>query len=165
MGRTPVGHVQYVVAAQLAPGHVFLAQEVGLHTQMPQDVPQEPLLGAGGRHLWREHATTTGRLLSEINPRTIIMLTLVPIPNTPLFDEARRGSFTPPTPVESVLELKELITAIHVTDTVFKSSHASNYLKVSGTLPEDKEKMLHQLERVLNNPTEDFFNPEYFRGS
>ena len=123
------------------------------------------MLGAGGRHLWREHTAATGRLLSEINPATIIMLTLVLIPNTPLFEAARRGTFTPPTPVESVLELKELITAIHVVDTMFKSSHASNYLKVSGMLPKDKDQMLHQLERVLNNPTEEFFNPEYFRGS
>ncbi len=123
------------------------------------------ILGAGGHRAWREHVEKTGKLLSEIDPQTIIMLTLKLIPNTPLFDEARRGDFAAPTPVESILELKGLITAINVTGTVFKSSHASNYLKVSGTLPEDKEKMLHQLERVINNPTEEFFNPEYFRGS
>lgn len=123
------------------------------------------ILGAGGRQAWREHATATGQLLSQIDPHTIIMLTLVLVPDTPLFEDARRGQFTPPTPVESVLELKEFITNINVTNALFKSSHASNFLKVTGNLPRDKEKMLHQLERVLNNPTEEFFDPGYFRGS
>jgi radical SAM superfamily enzyme YgiQ (UPF0313 family) len=122
------------------------------------------ILGAGGRRMWREHATSTGEILSKINPHTLIMLTLVLIPDTPLFEAARRGDYTPPTPVESVLELKELITNLEVENTLFKSNHASNYLKVSGVLPEDKESMLHQLERVLNNPTEEFFKPEFFGG-
>jgi radical SAM superfamily enzyme YgiQ (UPF0313 family) len=123
------------------------------------------VLGAGGRQDWKEHATSTGKLLSEIDPQTIIILTLVLVPDTPLFDAARRGVYTPPTPVESVLELKELISCLEVTDTIFKSSHASNFLKVAGVLPQEKEKMLHQLERILNNPTDEFFDPGYFRGS
>lgn len=122
------------------------------------------VLGAGGRRGWREHASMTGRLLSEINPAAIIMLTLVLVPNTPLFDAVRRGEFTTPTPVESVLELKRFIESLNLDGTIFRSNHSSNYLKVGGTLPADKENMLHQLERVLNNPTEEFFNPEYFRG-
>jgi radical SAM superfamily enzyme YgiQ (UPF0313 family) len=122
------------------------------------------ILGAGGRKDWREHATATGQLLSRIDPHTIIILTLVLVPDTPLFEEARRGNFTPPTPVESVLELKELITSIDVSGALFKSNHVSNFLKLNGHLPKDKEKMLHQLERVLNNPTEEFFDPGYFRG-
>lgn len=122
------------------------------------------ILGAGGRHHWREHATETAKLISEIDPQTIIMLTLVLIQNTALFDAARRGTFTPPTPVESVLELKEFINGLEVTGCSFRSKHASNFLKVSGELPEEKEKMLHQLERILNNPTEEFFDPAYFRG-
>jgi radical SAM superfamily enzyme YgiQ (UPF0313 family) len=123
------------------------------------------ILGAGGRREWRGHAVSTAELLNHVNPHTIIMLTLVLIPNTPLFDATRRGQFTPPTPVESVLELKELIFGLEVDDTQFKSNHSSNYLKVSGVLSRDKESMLHQLERALNNPTEEFFNPEFFRGA
>jgi len=122
------------------------------------------ILGAGGRLEWREHSIKTGELLTKINPHAIIMLTLVIVPHTPLFEKARRGSFTPPTPVESILELKQLITGLNLTNTTFKSEHSSNYLKVSGKLPENKEEMLHKLERVLNNPTEDFFSPDYFRG-
>ncbi|MFH1998589.1 MAG: radical SAM protein [Planctomycetota bacterium] len=122
------------------------------------------ILGAGGRHNWRDHATATGKLVSAINPQSIIMLTLVLIQDTPLFEEARRGTFTPPTPVESVLELKEFISCLEVSNASFRSKHSSNFLKVSGELPGDKEAMLHQLERILNNPTEEFFDPAYFRG-
>ncbi|MBU0756184.1 MAG: radical SAM protein [Planctomycetes bacterium] len=123
------------------------------------------MLGAGGRKEWRENAQATGRLLTEINPQSIILLTMVLVPETPIFEAARRGTYTLPTPVESVLELKELITYLDVSDTLFKSNHASNFLKVSGKLPRDKEKMLHHLERALNNPSEEFFDPGYFRGS
>jgi len=123
------------------------------------------ILGAGGRQDWRENAASTGRILSQIDPQTILMLTLVLMPDTPLFESARIGQYTPPTPVESVLELKELIASIDVTKAVFKSSHSSNFLRVSGVLPQDKDRMLHQLERVLNNPTEEFFDPGYFKGT
>ena len=123
------------------------------------------VLGAGGRLHWREHATATAELLSFCDPHSLIMLTLMLVPHTPLFEAARRGEFTPPTPVECVLELKGLIEGLDVTGADFRSKHKSNYLKVSGRLPDDKEAMLHQLERVLNNPTEEFFKPEYFRGS
>ncbi len=122
------------------------------------------MLGAGGRRAWREHSKSLAGLLSEMNPGRIIMLTLVLVPDTSIYAAVRKGEYTTPTPVESVLELKELISGLEVTDTVFKSSHSSNYLKVSGNLPGDKQEMLHKLERVLNNPTEDFFSPEYFRG-
>jgi radical SAM superfamily enzyme YgiQ (UPF0313 family) len=122
------------------------------------------MLGAGGRYTWREHARSTGKLISEIDPHTVILVTLVLLQGTPLFEQAQRGDFTPPTPIESMLELKELISSIHVTKTAFKSSHDYNYLKVAGVLPEDKDKMLHQIERALNNPTEELFNPEYFKG-
>ena len=123
------------------------------------------VLGAGGRRKWREHAEATGRLLSGMDPRAVLLLTLKVIPGTPLYDAVKRGAFTPPTPVESVLELRALLSALHLTDAVFRSSHTSNYLKLSGRLPAERERLLHQLDRVLNNPTEDFFDPEYFRGS
>jgi len=122
------------------------------------------MLGAGGRYTWREHARTTGKLISEIDPQTVILVTLTLIQGTPLFEQAQRGEFTPPTPIESMLELKELIASIHVTNTTFKSSHDSNFLKVGGVLPGDKDNMLHQIERALNNPTDELFNPEYFKG-
>lgn len=123
------------------------------------------VLGAGGRRGWRAHAEATGRMLSEMDPRAILLLTLKVIPGTPLYEAVKRGAFTPPTPVESVLELRALLGALHVTDASFRSSHTANYLNLSGRLPADREHLLHQLDRVLNNPTEEFFDPEYFRGS
>jgi hypothetical protein len=42
--------------------------------------------------------------------------------------------------------------------------HASNYLSVRGKLPQDKEKMLKQLDKVLAARDPALLRPEFLRG-
>jgi hypothetical protein len=42
--------------------------------------------------------------------------------------------------------------------------HASNYLSVRGKLPQDKQKMLKQLEVVLEAKDPSLLRPEFLRG-
>jgi hypothetical protein len=50
-----------------------------------------------------------------------------------------------------------------VTDAVFRSNHASNYLPVGGRLPHDKQAMLAALDAVLAAPQSTRFKPEGLR--
>ena len=56
-----------------------------------------------------------------------------------------------------------MIAATTVTDAVFRSNHASNYLPVGGRLPHDKQAMLAALDAVLAAPQQTRFKPEGLR--
>jgi len=60
-------------------------------------------------------------------------------------------------------ELREMIAAIEVTHSVFRSNHASNYLPVGGTLPRDKGHMLAALNQALSRPDAVRLRPEGWR--
>jgi hypothetical protein len=49
-----------------------------------------------------------------------------------------------------------------VTGSVFRTNHASNYLPLAGTLPEDKERLLTTIDRALARG-ESILSPEYLR--
>jgi len=50
-----------------------------------------------------------------------------------------------------------------VTDCLFRSNHASNYLPVGGHLPQDKAAMVASLDKVLTAPESIRLRPESWR--
>jgi radical SAM superfamily enzyme YgiQ (UPF0313 family) len=102
--------------------------------------------GLGGRNMWREHAVDTGTIISEMEPDYASLLTLIVDPCAPLSEDVKNGTFVPLTPEEVLEETKLLVETIHVKKRcVFRSNHASNYLPLRGTLPEDKDALLRQI--------------------
>jgi hypothetical protein len=75
----------------------------------------------------------------------------------------RAGEFQVPGPWSMLRELREMIAAIDVTDALFRSNHASNYLPVGGRLPADKPRMLAALDAVLAQPENASLRPEAWR--
>ena len=122
------------------------------------------ILGLGGVEGSRKHVLETARVLSAIDPEYAGALTLTLIPGTPLWQECQQGTFHPITPFESLEELKGIIANASFTDCFFSSMHASNYLSVRGRLPQDKERMLKELERVLSKKDPSLLRPEFLRG-
>jgi radical SAM superfamily enzyme YgiQ (UPF0313 family) len=122
------------------------------------------ILGLGGAERWLEHARATGAALSAIDPEYIGMLTLMMAPGAPLAEAVERGEFALPGPEESLRELREIIAATDVTNAVFRTTHASNYLAIEGTLPEDKPAMLAALDRILSWGDTRGLRPEFLRG-
>ncbi len=108
------------------------------------------ILGLGGRERWREHAEGTANVLNEIDPPFIGALTLMLVPGTQLYREAEEGLFQPQT-VQGVLkEMEVLVKELELSDCIFRSNHASNYLPIGGTLPQDKEEILKVIRLALN---------------
>ncbi len=122
------------------------------------------ILGLGGVEGSRKHVLETARVLSAIDPEYAGALTLTLIPGTPLWQECQQGSFHPITPFQSLEELKGIIENSSFTDCFFSSMHASNYLSIRGRLPQDKERMLKELERVLSKRDPSLLRPEFLRG-
>ena len=122
------------------------------------------LLGLGGVDGSRSHVLETARILTEIDPEYVGALTVTLIPGTPLYEQAQRGEFKPLTPFEFLTELKGIIENANFTSCFFSSMHASNYLSVRGTLSADKERMLREIQCVLDEGDSSMLRPEYLRG-
>ena len=118
--------------------------------------------GLGGKADWREHATETGTMISQMEPSYASLLTLMVEPSAPLYSDLKSGKFELLSPEEVVLETMVLIENINVSKTcVFRSNHASNYVSLKGDLPGDKVKMQKQLEKALEGSGN--FKDERFR--
>jgi len=122
------------------------------------------ILGLAGVERSFVHARGTGEALSAIDPDYIGILTLMLEPGTRLYDSVQRGDFVVPGPLQLLLELREMVDATDVTHAVFRTNHASNYLALRGTLPEDKAGLLRLLDDVLAAPERARLQPEHLRG-
>jgi radical SAM superfamily enzyme YgiQ (UPF0313 family) len=108
------------------------------------------LIGIGGVDLSAQHAEDTGRILSLMAPRQIAALTLMPLPNTPLFGQLQRCEFRLPDAQGMLKELKILVQGISLDRVQFHANHASNYLPLAGRLQKDKGKILQTIDLALS---------------
>jgi hypothetical protein len=68
-----------------------------------------------------------------------------------------------PDEIGMLRELRAIVAHTDVSDCLFRSNHASNYLPVGGHLPDDKPAMLARLDRVLQAPEAAQLRPETWR--
>ena len=120
------------------------------------------LLGLGGREGSEQHILDTAAMMNEMRPRHLSALTLTLYPGTELYEEYRAGRFQPITPMDSLREARLLIEKLEVDPLHFTCDHASNYVPLKGSLPEDREDFLARLDRALESG--DGMRPEWLRG-
>lgn len=106
------------------------------------------LLGLGQSVLSEAHAIDTARALTLMRPRQIGILTLMPLDNTELGQHVLQGEFILPPPEELLRELRLMIAHLDCT-TQIHANHASNYVPITGRLPRDKAKLLHEIDEAL----------------
>jgi radical SAM superfamily enzyme YgiQ (UPF0313 family) len=117
--------------------------------------------GIGGKAGWREHALESARVVNEINPQYLGLLTLLVEPETEMKLQVERGEFELLSPVEVMEETKLLVEKLELDQCVFRSNHASNYFTLAGTLPQDKERLVKEIEEAMKQEYD--FKDEYFR--
>jgi radical SAM superfamily enzyme YgiQ (UPF0313 family) len=122
------------------------------------------ILGLGGVEGSEKHTLETARVLGEIDPQFVGALTLTLIPGTPLYEQWQRGEFDLISPFQSLEELKVIIEKASFRDCFFSSMHASNYFAIRGRLPQDKDRMLGELDAILAQKNPAMLRPEYLRG-
>ncbi|MGD9162591.1 MAG: radical SAM protein [Desulfobacteraceae bacterium] len=112
--------------------------------------------GLGGQEMWKEHAVATANVLNRINPHFIRLRSLRIPGRVPLIEKVRAGEFTKQTDDMIAEEIRVFIDTLdNITSTV-TSDHIMNLLEeVSGTLPQDKQKMLDVIEKYQSMPDEE----------
>ena len=119
------------------------------------------LLGIAGPERSQIHAQETGRVLTAIDPNYVGALSLMLIPETPLFDEYQSGTFQLIEPREMLSELRTMIAATNLTGGLFHANHASNYLPIRARFPKEKEATLQLIDDALEGKVP--LKPEYLR--
>jgi len=105
------------------------------------------ILGIAGPDHSEHHAADTGRVVSAMDPDFFSMLTLMLIPGTKLHTLWGSGEFTLLEPEAMLLELRQVIKHLDgLSGCLFRTNHASNYLPLKGTLPQDKARLLAMLD-------------------
>ena len=98
---------------------------------------------------WEEHILSTAKMINAMKPRHLSAMTFAPAKGTPLGEEVLAGRFKVCTPDQVLEECRMLIEHLDVDPLHFTSNHASNYLPLKGSLPEDKEKFLSMIDQAL----------------
>ncbi len=80
------------------------------------------------------------------------------------FREGFNGDYEPLQQNELFREVRTFIANLELTDTVFRSDHASNYLVLKGNLGADKQKILDTIDLALNKPGAIPLRQEWQRG-
>ena len=105
------------------------------------------ITGEGGD--WKEHILSTAKIINEMKPRHLSAMTFAPAKGTPLGDDVLAGRFKVYGPDHILEECRLLIEHLDVDPLHFTSNHASNYLPLKGSLPQDREKFLSLIDQAL----------------
>ena len=119
------------------------------------------IAGLGGTKLTKEHAEGTAKALSAMNPDFLGVLTLEIHEGTPLQQWVENGSFELLDSMEILQETRSLVEQMDCPGCVFRMNHASNYLMLGGTLNEDKEDLLKEIDAAIAGQVK--LRPEWAR--
>ena len=121
------------------------------------------LNGLGGKVWSAQHAKNSARLANATQPEYLATLVV----SFPLGEQRFRAGFPEWEPLsqhELFVETEQLLSALELKRTVFRSDHASNWLVLKGTLGADKERLLAQVRQAIENPDKAHLRPAWARG-
>jgi len=126
------------------------------------------LNGLGGPKYSEQHALNSARLMNECQPDFLSTLVVsFPTGEDRLkqgFEQELEANWSLMDQTALFLELKHFISNLELSNTVFRSDHASNYLPLKGTLGKDKEFLMTQIDQVLYKPGSIPLRQEWQRG-
>ena len=121
------------------------------------------LLGMGGKERSEIHAQQTGKLLTGCDPEYVGALSLQLRPGAPLYKEWEEGKFELPDKFQMIRELKIIVENTELNGGYFFANHISNYLPIKARFPKDKQKVLDDINEVLEKNDESLLRPDFYR--
>jgi radical SAM superfamily enzyme YgiQ (UPF0313 family) len=120
-----------------------IAKEAGM------EISEYVILGLGGVGRSEIHALKTAEAINEIEPDFVRLRTLVPKINTLLLHEIKKNRFQLLSPYQVLTETRLLLENLQCR-TMIASDHYTNYLDLSGNLPEDRDRLVGEINRAMN---------------
>jgi len=119
------------------------------------------LIGLAGIERSLEHARLSADAINEMAPEFTALLTYTPVPGTPLYDRMAAGLSHLPSPRGSIEEIKTFVEGLEC-QTYFTCNHASNYVPMTGRMPQAKKRIVDALDAALAGRLP--MKPEFLRG-
>ncbi len=119
--------------------------------------------GLGGQIFSAQHAHNSARLANLTQPEYLATLVV----SFPQGEGRFRQGFPDWEPLgqhELFAEIEQLVQALELKRTVFRSDHASNWLVLKGTLGAEKERLLKEVRRAIEHPESAGLRPDWARG-
>lgn len=113
------------------------------------------VLGIGGVDRTEAHVRETVRVLNAVSPDFIRLRTFVPKRGTPMLDNVLSGKFEMLGPHAILRETTGMVREL-TAGSFLASDHYTNYLNVQGRLPEEKERMLAEIDAASKRPEASF---------
>lgn len=113
------------------------------------------ILGIGGRERTSEHAKETAVVINEIAPDFVRLRTFVPKINTPILDDVLAGRLKMLTPHGVLRETRTFLEGLTI-KTFLASDHYTNYINLYGRLPQDRPRLLKEINHALERDESDF---------
>jgi radical SAM superfamily enzyme YgiQ (UPF0313 family) len=127
-----------------------MAREAGM------EVSEFIIMGLGGRELSAEHAVATARALNQIDADFIRVRTIGVKVGSRLEQSLKKGEYVLPSEEELIREQRMFLEHLEGIRSYYSNDHAVNLLlEVEGRLPEDRPKLLAQLDRYLELSAEE----------
>ena len=111
------------------------------------------LAGICGAGRGVEGAKKSAEVFNQTHPLMIGSSMLTIFPESELYQEIQRGNWKEESELEKLTELKTLIAHLEIV-TRIATDGASNLVQVRGNLPEDKEKLVRNLEHLIHTVDE-----------
>ncbi|GAA0177656.1 radical SAM protein [Clostridium sediminicola] len=121
------------------------------------------ILGVGGKGSSTINTIETAKLMNATNPKMISVIPISIFPGSKLEEKYKAGEFVLPTELEVIEEEKVLIELLDVKNSYFYGLHSNNLVRVSGMLPNDKEKMLEIIDESMLLLDDEELNSKIYR--
>lgn len=99
-------------------------------------------------------AKVTAEICNQLHPIEVGANMLTIYPNSELYQEIQKGNWKEESEIEKYKEIRTLIENLSI-PTVFEALGASNAFQLHGVLPNDKEKLLATLDRIISTVSEE----------
>ena len=119
--------------------------------------------GVGGRQFSEQHALNSARLANETQPEFLSSLVINHPHGEGRFQQGYAGRYEKMNQHELFQELRTFVGALELNNTAFRSDHASNQLALKGTLGEDKDELLAQIDTAIDTPEQAHLRPVWIR--
>ena len=112
------------------------------------------LTSISGKGKGEAGAKASAAVFNQLHPFLIGPNMLTIYPESELYQEIQNGNWEEEVELEKYRELRTLVESLNIS-TYFAAMGASNAFQLRGHLPEDKEKLLATLDRIISEVSED----------
>ncbi|MDE5638159.1 MAG: radical SAM protein, partial [Alistipes sp.] len=106
------------------------------------------MTGLAGAGNGRRAARATARMFNALHPKIVSVVSLTLFPDAPLWHDVQSGAFREAGERERLEELREFVAALNVS-VVLMADTVSNTLPLSGRLPEERARILREIDSCL----------------